>query len=54
MPHLRSHYDLPPPERATTADYAEVFEETPIMTLWRMFVMQALYVPSAPVCVLLG
>ena len=42
VPHLRSHYKLPPQERARYADYAEVFEETPIMTLFRMLVMQAL------------
>ena len=41
VPHLRSHYKLPPPERSRTADYAEVFEETPIMTLFRMLVMQS-------------
>ena len=45
VPHPRSHYRLPEPERATRADYAEIFEETPVMTLFRMFVMQALYVP---------
>ena len=42
VPHLRSHYKLPPPERATRADYAEIFEETPVMTLFRMVVMQVL------------
>ena len=42
VPHLRSHYKLPPPERATRADYAEMFEETPAMTLFRMVVMQTL------------
>ncbi|EIW55651.1 uncharacterized protein TRAVEDRAFT_171450 [Trametes versicolor FP-101664 SS1] len=42
VPHLRSHYDLPPKERATTADYAEVLEETPLFTMIRMFVMQAM------------
>lgn len=42
MPHLRSHYKLPPKERATTADYAEVLEETPLFTMVRMFVMQAM------------
>ena len=41
VPHLLSHYKLPPPERSRTADYAEVFEETPIMTLFRMLVMQS-------------
>ncbi|KAI0360610.1 hypothetical protein OH77DRAFT_702383 [Trametes cingulata] len=42
VPHLRSHYKLPPKERATTADYAEVLEETPLFTMVRMFVMQAM------------
>ncbi|TBU48918.1 fatty acid desaturase-domain-containing protein [Dichomitus squalens] len=42
VPHLRSHYNLPPKERATTADYAEAFEETPLFTAVRMFVMQAM------------
>lgn len=42
VPHLRSSYKLPPEERATTADYAEVFEETPLFTAVRMFVMQAM------------
>ncbi|KAI0330272.1 hypothetical protein GY45DRAFT_1370848 [Cubamyces sp. BRFM 1775] len=42
VPHLRSHYDLPPKERASTADYAEVLEETPLFTMIRMFVMQAM------------
>ncbi|KAI0826451.1 fatty acid desaturase-domain-containing protein [Irpex lacteus] len=40
VPHLRDHYKLPPQERATRADYAEVFDETPAMTLFRMVVMQ--------------
>ena len=44
VPHLRAHYGLPPPERASRADYAEIFEETPAMTLFRMVVMQVLYV----------
>ena len=42
VPHLRSDYKLPPEKRATTADYAEVFEETPLFTMVRMFVMQAM------------
>ncbi|KAI0076538.1 hypothetical protein K474DRAFT_1597790 [Panus rudis PR-1116 ss-1] len=41
VPYLRSDFKLPPQERARRADYAEVFEETPIMTLGRMLVMQA-------------
>ncbi|KAL7284144.1 hypothetical protein ACG7TL_001425 [Trametes sanguinea] len=42
VPHLRSHYKLPPKERASTADYAEVLEETPLFTMVRLFVMQAM------------
>ncbi|KAI0711224.1 fatty acid desaturase-domain-containing protein [Earliella scabrosa] len=42
VPHLRSDFKLPPEQRATTADYAEVFEETPLFTAVRMFVMQAM------------
>lgn len=40
LPYLRSDFKLPPPDRARRADYAEVFEETPIMTLGRLLVMQ--------------
>lgn len=46
VPHLRSDFKLPPEQRATTADYAEVFEETPLFTAVRMFVMQAMCVFS--------
>ncbi|EMD31908.1 hypothetical protein CERSUDRAFT_109092 [Gelatoporia subvermispora B] len=41
VPHLRSDYKLPPKERSRTADYAEVFEETPFFTLARIIFMQA-------------
>ncbi|OCH93320.1 hypothetical protein OBBRIDRAFT_326866 [Obba rivulosa] len=41
VPHLRSDYKLPPEEQARTADYAEVFEETPFFTLARIVFMQA-------------
>ncbi|TFK19301.1 hypothetical protein FA15DRAFT_674566 [Coprinopsis marcescibilis] len=40
VPYTRSKYSLPEPSKATAADYEEVFEETPLWTLWRMFVMQ--------------
>ena len=40
VPYDRSDYALPPASKATTFDYAEVFEETPLMTLARMLVMQ--------------
>ncbi|KAH8083325.1 fatty acid desaturase-domain-containing protein [Cristinia sonorae] len=41
LPYLRSDFKLPPQERARRADYAEVFEETPLMTLGRLLVMQS-------------
>jgi len=40
VPYSRSDYSLPPQERAHRADYSEMFEETPIVTLWRMILMQ--------------
>ncbi|KAK7678671.1 hypothetical protein QCA50_018252 [Cerrena zonata] len=40
VPYLRSDFKLPPQERARRADYAEVFDETPIMTVVRLFIMQ--------------
>ncbi|TRM69881.1 fatty acid desaturase-domain-containing protein [Schizophyllum amplum] len=40
VPYERSDYPLPPPSKATRADYAEIFEETPIFTLGRMLLMQ--------------
>ncbi|KAL1696384.1 fatty acid desaturase-domain-containing protein [Schizophyllum commune] len=40
VPYDRSDYALPPASKATAFDYAEVFEETPLMTLARMLVMQ--------------
>ncbi|KAG5724863.1 Delta(12) fatty acid desaturase [Termitomyces sp. T112] len=40
VPYLRSEYDLPSEKKATQFDYAEVFEETPIWTFARMFIMQ--------------
>lgn len=44
VPFTRSKYRLPDEKHATRADYAQVFEETPLYTLIRMFVMQVLYV----------
>ncbi|KAH8102900.1 fatty acid desaturase-domain-containing protein [Cristinia sonorae] len=41
IPYTRSQMKLPPPDRATRADYAEILEETPIYTAVMMFVMQA-------------
>ncbi|KAI0937592.1 hypothetical protein AcV5_000391 [Taiwanofungus camphoratus] len=40
VPYERDYYKLPPRENATTADYLEVLDETPILTLARMLVMQ--------------
>lgn len=40
VPYERSDYALPPADQATTFDYHEVFEETPIYTLSRMLIMQ--------------
>ncbi|EPS93980.1 hypothetical protein FOMPIDRAFT_1033527 [Fomitopsis schrenkii] len=41
VPYERSDYPaLPPKERARTADYLDVFDETPISTVARMLVMQ--------------
>ncbi|TFK67567.1 hypothetical protein BDN72DRAFT_879552 [Pluteus cervinus] len=42
VPYLRSDFNLPPQNQATRLDYTEVFEETPIYTLVRMFIMQGL------------
>ncbi|KAI0356910.1 delta-12 fatty acid desaturase protein [Trametes cingulata] len=42
VPHLRSAYGLPPPEKATKSDYREAFEESPIFLLCRFLVMQFL------------
>lgn len=40
VPYTRSEYNLPEEKKATKFDYAEVFEETPLFTLVRMFIMQ--------------
>lgn len=48
MPYTRSKYGLPRETQSTKVDYSEVFDETPIWTLFRMFIMQALYVWSHP------
>ncbi|KAG6818491.1 hypothetical protein H0H93_004582, partial [Arthromyces matolae] len=42
LPPLRSEYNLPEEDKATKMDYAEVFEEAPIYTFVRLFVMQGL------------
>lgn len=48
VPHSREKYQLPPQERASRADYSEVFDETPAMTLFRMVIMQVLCVWITP------
>lgn len=41
VPHLRSHIQgLPPPDEATESDYVHALEETPIVTLIRIVIMQ--------------
>ncbi|KAF8220067.1 hypothetical protein L208DRAFT_1455665 [Tricholoma matsutake] len=40
VPYTRSEYNLPEEKKATKADYAEVFEDTPLYTMIRMFIMQ--------------
>jgi hypothetical protein len=42
VPYTRSDYKLPEAMKAMKADYAEVFEETPLVTLTRMIIMQGL------------
>jgi hypothetical protein len=42
VPYTRTDYKLPEATKATKADYAEVFEETPLLTLTRMVIMQGL------------
>ena len=44
VPYLRSYYRLPSPSRATKVDYADMFDETPIVSLFRIVIMQLLYV----------
>ncbi|THH32541.1 hypothetical protein EUX98_g1641 [Antrodiella citrinella] len=41
VPYVRSDFKLPPQARARSADYAEVFDDTPIMTLGKLLVMQS-------------
>ncbi|KAL0563635.1 hypothetical protein V5O48_018429, partial [Marasmius crinis-equi] len=40
VPHTRSRFNLPPESVAQPKDYHEIFEETPIYTFYRMFLMQ--------------
>ncbi|KAF7316801.1 Delta-12 fatty acid desaturase protein [Mycena chlorophos] len=39
-PETRKDLGLPPPEKAKAVDYADILEETPIYTLYRMFLTQ--------------
>ncbi|KAI0795567.1 delta-12 fatty acid desaturase [Abortiporus biennis] len=42
VPRTRQDYGLPPKEVAVELDYHEIFEETPLYTLFRMLAMQLL------------
>jgi omega-6 fatty acid desaturase (delta-12 desaturase) len=42
VPRTRTDYNLPPESSARPSDYHEIFEETPIYTLFRMLFMQVL------------
>lgn len=42
VPRTRTEYNLPAESTAQTSDYHEIFEETPIYTLVRMLLMQAI------------
>ena len=44
VPYTRTQFKLPAEQTAKKADYEEIFEETPIYTLYRMFIMQGLCV----------
>lgn len=44
VPHTRKAYHLPDGKSATKMDYMEAFEETPITTVYRLFIQQFLYV----------
>ena len=46
VPYTRSKFKLPEEKTATRADYTEIFEETPLYTFFRLFIMQGLYVFS--------
>ncbi|KZV76590.1 delta-12 fatty acid desaturase protein [Peniophora sp. CONT] len=42
VPYHRDDFGLPPKKEARRADYAEVFEETPLFTLLRVLIMQGM------------
>jgi omega-6 fatty acid desaturase (delta-12 desaturase) len=42
VPYTRSQYNLPSEKTAKPTDYTEFFEETPIVTMGRMLIMQGL------------
>lgn len=41
VPYTRSKYNLPKKQTAMKADYREVFEETPLVTVYRLFIQQS-------------
>lgn len=41
VPYTRTKFSLPTEAKATAFDYAEVFEETPLYLIFRLFIMQA-------------
>lgn len=44
VPHTRAKYKLPDQKLATKIDYSEAFEESPIATVYRLFIQQFLCV----------
>lgn len=44
VPHTRTKYKLPDQKLATKLDYSEIFEETPITTVYRLLIQQFLCV----------
>jgi hypothetical protein len=42
VPYTRSQFKLADEKTVKKADYEELFEETPIYTAYRLFIMQAL------------
>jgi hypothetical protein len=44
VPYTRSSFNLPDKKVATKIDYSEAFEETPIVTVYHLFIQQFLCV----------
>lgn len=42
VPYTRSQFKLPDEKSSKKTDYDELFEETPVYTMYRLFIMQAL------------